>query len=102
MFPIMHIDWLTPALFPFGNLSASIGRLFLIGNITSVEQFGNSLRERRRALGLTQDEVALQAGVGRRYYLELEAGKPGASLGPALRCAQILGLDLSLHPRGDG
>lgn len=71
-------------------------------NITSAEEFGQALRERRRALGLTQDEVALQAGVGRRYYIELEAGKPGASLGPALRCAQMLGLDVNLMPRGDG
>jgi HTH-type transcriptional regulator/antitoxin HipB len=65
-------------------------------------EFGRALRERRRALGLTQDEVVLQAGVGRRFYIELEAGKPGASLGPAIRCAQILGLDISLTPRGDG
>ncbi len=76
--------------------------MFPMGNISSAEGFGQALRARRRALGLTQDDVALQAGVGRRYYIELEAGKEGASLGPALRCAQLLGLDVQLTERGDG
>jgi len=89
-------------LFPIRNFCRVSASVFPIGNISSPEQFGATLRERRRALGLTQDEVALQAGVGRRYYIELEAGKPGASLGPALRCAQMLGLDVHLRTRGDG
>lgn len=70
-------------------------------NISTPEDFGRTLRERRRSLRLTQDEVAIQAGVGRRFYLELEAGKAGASLGLALRCAQMLGLDLTMINRGD-
>lgn len=84
-----------------GNIFNESSRMFPIGNVTSAKEFGSVLRERRRALGLTQDEVALQAGVGRRYYIELEAGKNGASLGPALHCARLLGLDLRLTPRGD-
>ena len=74
--------------------------MFPMGNIRTAEDFGSALRERRRELALTQDDVALEAGVGRRYYLELEAGKASASLGPALRCAQILGLDVRVRPRG--
>lgn len=58
--------------------------------------FGQLLRERRKALGLRQEDVVLATGVGRRYLIELEAGKPTARLGPALMIARQLGI--SFHP----
>lgn len=81
--------------------------------------FGQLLRERRKALGLRQEDVVLATGVGRRYLIELEAGKPTARLGPALMIARQLGIsfrpvdqrpegqthsgtdDLGLPPLGD-
>jgi transcriptional regulator with XRE-family HTH domain len=54
--------------------------------------FGQLLRERRKALGLRQEDVVLATGVGRRYLIELEAGKPTARLGPALMIARQLGI----------
>jgi transcriptional regulator with XRE-family HTH domain len=54
--------------------------------------FGQLLRERRKALGLRQEDVVLATGVGRRYMIELEAGKPTARLGPALMIARQLGI----------
>jgi predicted transcriptional regulator len=35
----------------------------------------------RKALGLTQADLALAAGVGLRFVVELEAGKPTVRLG---------------------
>ncbi len=55
-------------------------------------RFGALVRERREALKMRQDDLALAAGVGRRFILELEAGKPSCQLGKALVVANALGL----------
>ena len=52
------------------------------------ERHGRLRRERR----LTQSELADQAGVGRRFLAELEAGKETAQLGKALRVLAMLGV----------
>lgn len=57
-------------------------------------RFGQMLRRRRAELKLRQDDVALTTGLGRRFIIELEAGKPTAQLGKALLVAQALGLRL--------
>lgn len=54
--------------------------------------FGRLIRERRKELGMRQEDVVLATGVGRRYLIELESGKPTARLGPALMIARQLGL----------
>jgi y4mF family transcriptional regulator len=54
--------------------------------------FGALVRERREAQKMTQDDLALAAGVGRRFVIELEAGKPTTHLGKALAVAMELGL----------
>jgi DNA-binding XRE family transcriptional regulator len=81
--------------------------LFPVGNTTpheraesNVEQaarknalrFGKLIRERREALGMRQDDLALATGVGRRFVIELEAGKPGCQLGKSLVVATAVGL----------
>jgi transcriptional regulator with XRE-family HTH domain len=58
--------------------------------------FGELIRARRKALGLRQEDVVLATGVGRRYLIELEAGKPTARLGPALMIARQLGISFGL------
>jgi transcriptional regulator with XRE-family HTH domain len=55
-------------------------------------RFGRMVRERRERFGMRQDELALAAGVGRRFVIELERGKPGCQLGKALLVANALGL----------
>jgi transcriptional regulator with XRE-family HTH domain len=55
-------------------------------------RFGRLVRERREALGMRQDDVALATGVGRRFIVELEAGKPNCQLGKALLVAEAVGL----------
>jgi transcriptional regulator with XRE-family HTH domain len=54
--------------------------------------FGSLIRGRRRALKMRQHELALATGVGRRFLIELEAGKASCQLGRSLMVAQALGI----------
>jgi HTH-type transcriptional regulator/antitoxin HipB len=60
------------------------------------EELGKAIREARRDAGLTQAQVAAAAGVGLRFLIELEAGKPTAQLGKALAVLSILGCRLRI------
>ena len=55
-------------------------------------RFGNLVRERREARKLRQDDVVFATGVGRRFIIDLEAGKPSCQLGKALVVAAAVGL----------
>ena len=68
--------------------------------IRNPSDFGKGLRQRRRAVGLSQGEVADVVGVNRRVIGELERGKPTVQLAIALRVAEALGLDVSFIERG--
>ncbi|RMX14930.1 transcriptional regulator [Vandammella animalimorsus] len=65
--------------------------------IQSPQQLGQALRAARRQLGLTQAQLALAAGVGVRFVVELEAGKPSLRLAHVLRVIDALGGTLQLH-----
>jgi transcriptional regulator with XRE-family HTH domain len=60
--------------------------------IGAATAFGSMIRLRRKALNLRQDQLALATGVGRRFLIELEAGKPSCQLGRSLLVAEALGL----------
>lgn len=62
------------------------------GARAQAHHFGALVRERREALRMRQDDLALATGVGRRFILELEAGKPSCQLGRALVVAAAVGL----------
>jgi y4mF family transcriptional regulator len=55
-------------------------------------QFGELVRAQRKAQGLRQEDVASATGVGRRYIVEMENGKPTLRIGPALMIARFLGI----------
>jgi transcriptional regulator with XRE-family HTH domain len=55
-------------------------------------EFGALIRSRRKALKMRQDQLALATGVGRRFLIELESGKPSCQLGRSLLVAGALGL----------
>jgi y4mF family transcriptional regulator len=55
------------------------------------------LRGARKQLGLTQSQLALAAGVGLRFIVDLEAGKPTLRLENVLRVIEALGGDLRLN-----
>jgi transcriptional regulator with XRE-family HTH domain len=54
--------------------------------------FGALIRSRRKVLKMRQDQLALATGVGRRFLIDLEAGKPSCQLGRSLLVAEALGL----------
>jgi transcriptional regulator with XRE-family HTH domain len=54
--------------------------------------FGSLIRSRRKALNMRQYELALATGVGRRFLIDLEAGKSSCQLGRSLLVADALGL----------
>ncbi len=74
------------------------------GARTQAKHFGALVRERRESMKMRQDDLALATGVGRRFILELEAGKPSCQLGRALVVAAAVGLrpfDLMSANNGD-
>ncbi len=72
-----------------------------MADIFTPEAFSNAVRARRRALGLTQRELALAAGLGRIAVLRLENEPHKVQLQTALRVARVLRLDLSLSPTAE-
>ena len=62
------------------------------------EAIGRIVRETRREQGLRQDQLAGAAGVGVRFLVELEAGKPTAQIGKALAVLAALGCNLRIEP----
>ena len=54
------------------------------------------VRTARKAQGLRQDELAGAAGVGVRFIVDLEAGKPTAQLGKALQVLQAMGCQFEI------
>ena len=64
--------------------------------IRTPEQLGDALRAVRKQLGLTQPRLALAAGVGVRFIVDLEAGKPTLRLENVLRVIDALGGELQL------
>jgi len=87
-------------IFPLGNRgsplmdedeSAIDRRIFGVAHA-----FGSLVRSRRKAMRMRQDQLALATGVGRRFVIDLEAGKPSCQLGRSLLVAKALGLDLAI------
>jgi y4mF family transcriptional regulator len=62
------------------------------------EAIGNIVRSTRKAAGLRQDELAGAAGVGLRFIVDLEAGKPTAQIGKTLQVLAALGCSLDIKP----
>ena len=64
-------------------------------NLTPAD-IGDIVRTTRKAAGLRQDELAGAAGVGVRFIVDLEAGKPTLRLENVLRVIDALGGELQL------
>ena len=59
--------------------------------INSPKALGSVLKIARKHLRLTQSDLALAAGVGLRFIVDLEAGKPTIRLEHVLRVIDALG-----------
>jgi HTH-type transcriptional regulator/antitoxin HipB len=56
------------------------------------------VRDTRKRLGVTQKDLALTAGTGLRFVIDLERGKETCELGKSLRILQTLGITVTLTP----
>jgi len=59
------------------------------------ERFGFAVKDRREALGLTQEEFAERAGIYRTYLSDVERGTRNLSLLNIERLAKALSLKIS-------
>lgn len=64
-----------------------------------LETIGQAVRTARKGMGLTQPELAAAAGVGLRFLVELERGKPTVRLDRMLAVLDALGLELQVARR---
>ncbi len=71
--------------------------IFMITNIDTPISLGLAVRTARKRLGLTQPQLALVSGVGVRFIVELEAGKPTLRLENILRVLHALGGNLCVE-----
>jgi ribosome-binding protein aMBF1 (putative translation factor) len=62
--------------------------------ISNAKEFGEIVARARKALGITQRDLALAINSGERFIVDLEAGKPTAQLGKALAAARAAGVRL--------
>jgi y4mF family transcriptional regulator len=69
-------------------------------NLTTAE-IGDIVRTTRKVSGLRQDQLAGAAGVGLRFIVDLEAGKPTAQIGKTLQVLAALGCALEIIPPPD-
>lgn len=83
------------------TVNAQLDEKYGLPGTTSREQFdeesiawfyGNMLRERRKALKLTQKEVAKKLGREQSYIARVENGKADIQISSFFRIASILGI----------
>lgn len=67
--------------------------------MTMAAPLTTTLRDRRRALGLRQSELAELAGVSTRFIGELEGGKQTVRLDKLQAVLDVLGLTMELKLR---
>lgn len=68
--------------------------------INSTEKLGQVVYTVRKKLGVTQRDLALTAGTGLRFIIELEKGKPTCQIGKILQVLQVLGIKIDLSGAG--
>lgn len=70
---------------------------FPLGNMDSIS-LGLLVRRERKAQKLKQAELAAVSGVGVRFIVDLEAGKPTLQLGKVLQVITTLGCEVQIAP----
>jgi len=69
--------------------------------VRSSADIGALVRTARKEQNLRQDELAGVAGVGLRFIVDLEAGKPTAQIGKVLQVLQTLGCSIDILEPGE-
>ena len=62
--------------------------------LKSAADLGALVREKRKALGWTQTDLAGRCGTGDRFIIDLEKGKATCQLGKALVVAREVGINI--------
>ena len=70
-----------------------------LGNMKHTPKtIGELVKATRKAMGVTQKDLALTSGTGLRFIIELEQGKPTCQLGKVLTVLHTLGIKIELAP----
>ncbi|CAD7038399.1 transcriptional regulator [Pseudorhizobium halotolerans] len=69
--------------------------------VRTSNDIGALVRSVRKEQNLRQDELAGVSGVGVRFIVDLEAGKPTAQIGKVLHVLQTLGCSVEILAPGD-
>jgi len=64
-----------------------------------INDIGKTIRQKRKALKLTQHQAAGLCNVGVRFLSELENGKATAEIGLVMRVLNNLGMDMDIRER---
>ena len=68
----------------------------MIQTVSDPVALGSLVRKARHALGLKQPDLALSAGVGVRFLVDIEKGKPTAQIGKVMQVLAALGIKIEL------
>ena len=80
------------AIFPIRNMKT----------VTNSVELGAAIRAERKRLTVTQKELAMAAGTGLRFLIELERGKPTSRIKGVFKVLQALGTKLAIGTKGAG
>ena len=84
--------------------SIHLHEIFPIGNMRTIEnteQLGSLIRAERKRLKVTQKELAMAAGTGLRFIIELERGKETTRIGNIFKVLQALGINVLVDSPGN-
>jgi y4mF family transcriptional regulator len=70
--------------------------------IINTKSLGELMRTQRKALGLTQLDIAGVGNTGNRFIVELEAGKPTVQFQKTLDTLNLLGLEMVIREKTSG
>lgn len=79
-------------IFPYGNIFWRHAVQY------TAQELGRFIRITRKSLGVTQRNLALAAGTGLRFLIELEKGKETCEIGKTLKVLNTLGVRITLTP----
>lgn len=66
-----------------------------VKHLVTAEDLGRAIRDRRKVLGMTQADLAMQAGVSTPTVSAIENGKETAQIGLVLQLCEDIGLRLT-------
>ena len=68
--------------------------------IKTAKDLGSAIRNRRKEMKLSQRELSGLCGVGNRFIVDLESGKPTVQFDKTLLVARSVGLEIQVIEKG--